>query len=356
MMEQEYINKNLYRVSEEDFDKAITNDFIGDDFIEQLEWAMLMTRNAKFSQFKAGNHLAPVTRNTFDKCYLMNNGLKKDLKFLAPQTGYQASPEIFQNLNIKGMMITDTIQMYKVKDITADRFKLKIKEPYAYEISFAIYKKDDEDFYCAKEGFGVKKDFFNIDYSRIPEIRKRLELIQKECDKFHLTAKYVEEIKALNKEVHNMTTNKPVPYSLIPGYVANAGSDYYESDWAQEISNKIAMSYQMALSFYYEWSIYVREPDNIGFVIPIDPHILKDIYTTSILKFDSSKRMMQFVKDHYRRKRASETDDYSVYIHRYLRGENKFDYMGFSAEIIPPRYDLNRAKTRKKITDTLCDD
>jgi len=351
-MEQEYINKNLYRVSEDDFDAAITNDFIGDDFIEQLEWAMLMTRNAQFSQFKAGNHLVPVTRNTFDKCYLMNNGLKKDLKFLAPQTGYQASPEIFQNLNIKGMMITDTVQMFKVKDISADRFKLKIKEPYAYEISFAIYKKDDEDFYCAKEGYGIKKDFFDIDYSRIDKIRERVEFIQKEVEAFNFRAKYVDEMKAFNKEVHNMGTNKPVPYSLVPGYIADA-KNFYESDWVQEVSNKIAMSYQMALSFYYEWSIYVKEPDNIGFIIPIDPYILKDIYSTSMLKFDSGKRMLQFVKQHYRRKRAVETEDYTVFVNRYLRGEHKFDYNGFYAEIIPPRYDLNRAKTRKKFINPI---
>ena len=113
------------------------------------------------------------------------------------------------------------------------------------------------------------------------------------------------------------------------------------------------MSYQVALSLYYEWSIYIKEYDNIGLVIPINPEILSEIYKTSLLEFENKKRMIHFVKDHYRRKKADVNQDYSVFIQKYLRGENKFNYKGFKAEIIPPKYDLNRVKTRKTFIDTL---
>jgi hypothetical protein len=61
--------------------------------------------------------------------------------------------------------------------------------------------------------------------------------------------------------------------------------------------------------------------------------------------------MLHFVREHYRRKIANTNEDYSIFVNKYLRGEHKFDYRNFYAEIIPPKYDLLRAKTKKKFID-----
>jgi hypothetical protein len=118
-----------------------------------------------------------------------------------------------------------------------------------------------------------------------------------------------------------------------------------------DVMRLIAMSYQVAMSMYYEWSIYIKEYDNIGLIVPIEPQILSELYKTSLIKFESKKQMVHFVKGHYRRKPAASSEDYSVFVNRYLRGEHRFNYRGFYAEVIPPKYDLLRARTKKKFVD-----
>ena len=146
----------------------------------------------------------------------------------------------------------------------------------------------------------------------------------------------------------------PTPIPLIPGYVFPENAiKFLRKEEILDYCTLIAFSYQVAMSMYYEWNIYIKEYDNIGITIPIEPSILSEVYKTSMLKFEDKKRMIHFVKDHYRRKVANPNEDYSVYVQKYLRGENKFNYKGFIAEIIPPKYDLNRIKTKKKFVDPL---
>ena len=317
--EKTFANKDLYGLSESEFDSQITNDFVGSDFIEQLEWGMMMIKN-DFKQVKLADFIPEVGRNHFDKSYLISASLNDNIKYLQPLTEFQVTPDIFPLINIKMLNIHNTIQLNKIKEMDAlSKRKLQVKRRYAYELSHAFYKKDTERFYGIKQGFEINPNFFNI-------------------------------LSTGDKIDFN---DLPRPISLSPKYNIDVNW-YYSNVDAQEIADiikLISMAYQVAMSMYYEWTIYLREPDNIGIIIPIEPSLLSEIYKTSMMKFESSKRMIHFVKEHYRRKRAVESEDYSIYINKYLRGEHKFDYRGFYAEIIPPKYDLNRSKTKKKFID-----
>jgi hypothetical protein len=319
------LNKDLF-VPEEQFVKAITNDFTGDGFIDRLEWAML-TIQQNFKQMFLERHLPPITRSHFDKAYLMAGGadsLNENVRFFRPFTDLQATPEIFPDLNIKVMTLGDTIQLNKVKQIDLRTKKiLKSKLQYAFEMSTAFYNKDTEAFYGFREGYEMNRGFFNLSQ------------------------------KLGSPESLNFT-ELPNPISLHPNYMIpkNAITLLPQSQVA-DIMSIIAMAYQVALSMYYEWSIYIKEYDNIGLIVPIEPAILSELYKTSLMKFESRKQMVHFVKEHYRRKAANPGEDYSVFVSRYLRGEHRFNYRGFYAEVIPPKYDLLRAKSRRKFADGL---
>ncbi|SDH30239.1 hypothetical protein [Mucilaginibacter gossypii] len=325
MKNSSLLNKDL-AVPEDQFVRSITNDFTGNGFVDHLEWAML-TIQQNFKQMFLERHLPPITRSHFDRAYLMAGGadsLNDTVRFFTPFTDLQATPEIFPDLNIKVMTLNDSIQLNKVKQIDL-RTKniLKSKLQYAYEMSTAFYNKDTEAFYGFREGYEMNKGFFNLE--------KKLENLDK-----------------LN------FTELPNPISLHPNYMIPKNAiTLLPKSQVQDVMKIIAMSYQVAFSMYYEWCIYIKEYDNIGLILPIEPAILSEIYKTSLMKFDSRRQMVHFVKEHYRRKAASPNEDYSVFVNRYLRGEHRFDCRGFYAEVIPPKYDLLRAKTRKKFADGL---
>jgi hypothetical protein len=317
------LNKDL-ALNEAQFVNAVTNDFTGDEFMDHLEWAMLMIQQ-NFKQMRVAEYLPVVTRNHFDKAYLMSGGndsLNDNLRFFSPFTDLQATPEIFPDLNIKVMTFNESIQLNKVKQIDIRTKQiLKSKLQYAYEMSSAFYNKDTEAFYGFKSGYELNKGFFSLG--------TKLDNEEKLC-----------------------IADLPNPISLHPNYMMPKNAvTMLEKQQLTDVMRLIAMSYQVAMSMYYEWCIYVKEYDNIGLIIPIEPEILSELYKTSLMKFESKKQMIHFVKEHYRRKAATPGGDYSVFVNRYLRGEHRFDYRGFYAEVIPPKYDLVRAKTRKKFVD-----
>ncbi len=314
--EKTYKNKDLI-LPQEEFEASIANDFIGDSFIDQLEWSMMMIQD-RFKQIRVGNHLQEIKANQFDRSYLLTDGLNNSLRVFKPHGGMQATPEIFDSINVKTLIIGDSVQLRKFRQLSQiERRHLSIKRKYAYEHAFAFYKKDTECFYGVREGYEVNPEFFKW---------KADEKLTKDA--------------------------LPHPISLHPAYkIADNAITHVSNEWLVEIINSLKAAYQVAFSMYYEWGLYIKDQDSIGLIIPINPVILSELYSTSMLKFDSKKRMLHFVRDHYRRKIADQSHDYSVFVKKYLRGEYKFNYNGFYAEIIPPRYDLNRVKTRKKFVN-----
>lgn len=70
--EKEYVNKDLYNIGYEKFCKDTENDFVGDDIIEQLEWALMITQG-KFKQIKSSGYIKELTINHFDKSFLISS-------------------------------------------------------------------------------------------------------------------------------------------------------------------------------------------------------------------------------------------------------------------------------------------
>lgn len=318
---KQYTNLDLI-VPEKDFKEAITQDFIDDSFIDQVEWAMLMVQQRMKQMFHSEN-TKEVSMNMFDKAYLLGSGIDEvatKLQFAKGFDEWQATPQIFPNLNMKIMNISSEgddgiVYLSKVRELAPiDKRGLDIKLRYAYDYSLAFFNKKTEAFYALREGYCVNDKFFKKDL--LTDGEKVTDLIK--------------------------------PFSLRRGYYTQHQITWYSDDIVQLTLRQINMAYQIALTMYYEWSLYIKDVNSIGLIIPIDPIILSDIYDTSLLKFENRKAMLHFVREHYRSRPMAIIKDYSVFVNRYLRGEYKFDYRGFSAEIIPPKYDLNRVKTRKK--------
>ncbi|WP_027384907.1 hypothetical protein [Epilithonimonas caeni] len=324
-----YRNADLFLESESDFKKNVKNVFTTEDFSRQLDLAMYLSKS-KFKQLFFNQHNKNITVNTFDKAFLMSSAFDSDLSNMgiyAPLSDMQANPKMFPSINLKFMHIGETITFQKMKYLSMlERRGLDVKNQHAYKYTYAFYHNDKDSFYAGEFGIGVNNSLFDVNL--------------------------LEESK---KEIIN-TSLLPTQFCIYPGYVQNFNQKEYWN--SQEVVNdikRVLISYNIMMSLYYEWSIYIKEKDGMGFILPIDSDKIKECFDSSIFRFEERKRVIHFVKDHYRKKPRTNSEDLSVYVQRYLRGENKVIYKDFKTEIIPPRYDLNRIKTKKNITDIFKD-
>lgn len=316
--DKEYINKELYGQTFEEFAKSIEHNLLDSNFTEQLEWSMMMVQT-RFKSIRARLNDAPITPATFNNAFLISSGvaeMKDGLGFLSP-FGNADMPKIFPNLNVRIINIGDVVTLRKFKALPmSERNNLYPIKKNCAEITTAYYQFGNDSFYTQKEGWQYNDRLFDSE-------------------------------SALNLD------SIPHPLSLRRGErYANDSVALVDPEWLVGIKRTITMSYSIAMTMYYEWCVCVRDSDSIGIIFPIDPSILKDLYNGSASKFETRKQMITFIRDHYRRKSIS-ANDYSVYVSRYLRGEKNFNYRGFTVEIIPPRYDLDRVKTKKQFIDAL---
>jgi hypothetical protein len=118
--------------------------------------------------------------------------------------------------------------------------------------------------------------------------------------------------------------------------------------------SQFLMSISMALSFYYEWFVYIKVNEkSIGFKIPIDPLSAKDIFSlrsAPLTKDGRKKAICNYVREHYRKIKLSDSDEAfkETLVRQHLRGETKFDWNGLKVNIIPSAYDIKRLKPNKK--------
>lgn len=303
------INKDLYGLSESEFANSLNTNFIPDDFDGKLEWALLLLQE-KFAPARLTPYLPDVNASTFNNAFLLIND---DIKFLNPFLAESAGPNIFKEINIKSMTIgKDGIQLQKLKELNLEEKRhvsFKNRNKYIYKHDLAYYKSDTEKFYSLSSGYTCGDDVFNKPYKEITQL------------------------------------NFINPIELNGNYKLNGKTDVNE---LAEIYLSVKMAYSIALSMYYEWTLLLKDNKSIRITIPFNPNILKEMFATSMLKFESRKKFIHFVTDHYRRLPNKSEDDYSVYVKKYLRGENKFNHNGFEAIVQPPQYDLNRIKSNKK--------
>lgn len=304
------INKDLYYQNQEEFAKSLDAEFIPDDFEGKLEWALLLLQQ-RFEPIRLTPYLPNLSQGSFNNAFLMIND---SVKFLNPFVDdYGATPNIFKNINIKTMSIgKDGIQLNKVRELPVEEKRnvsFRNRNKYVFKFDHAYYKSDTEKFYTHTSGFTAGDKMFgnNLEKADISSF--------------------------------------PIPIALNNLYKMQGSLDVEQ---IAEMYKVIKMAYNVALSMYYEWTISLKDNESIRVCIPFNPEILKEMFNTSMLKFNSRKKFIHFVKDHYRRLPNTSNDDYSVYIKKYLRGENKFIHNGFEAIVQPPKYDLNKINTKKK--------
>jgi hypothetical protein len=310
--DKSYINKDLYNQSFNEFSSQVQNPLEKPDFTDKLEWSMMMIQS-KFKAVRARLNDPAITANTFDKAFLLTDGFRSELGFMNLH-GDMDFPKMFPDLNMRMMLFDELVTLTKVRCLSKqDRNKLYPHKKYACEHTLAYYQFGNEAWYANKEGYQYNDALFNPNEQSI--------------------------------------SSMPHPLCLRKGERYDTDAiKHLDADWIRSVRTHITFAHSMAFTMYYEWCLYVKDADSIGLIIPIDPRVLKDIFDGSAAKIESRKQMICFIRDHYRRKPNTD-NDYSVYVHRYLRGEKVFDYKGFTVEVIPPKYDLQRAKTSKTIID-----
>lgn len=113
------------------------------------------------------------------------------------------------------------------------------------------------------------------------------------------------------------------------------------------------MSQQIKMQFanYYQWFVYFKEANSIGFRIPIAPESCKEIFEIrDVSEAGRRKAMLHWVSKHYRSIKVSEySDEYrQTIVKKHLRGETKFNWKGFEAHLIPSKYDIAKVGSKKQ--------
>lgn len=291
------------------------------DFIAQLENA-LMFLDYKSSDIYHSEAKSKINLNTFNGAWLVDLSLKHECDddfMLKPLGELQVTPDMFPNINMKTMnMSGDIAYISKVRALNRkERMGLKsYRYILSHRVGFLDYGK--QKWWTDERGFG-----FN-------------------------------GVKKLSDGSIIMT---PTPMSIERGY---AFSDEEIRSWlkkdidSDESTYKISMrdihvAYQLALTYNYEWSCYIRENENsIGIRIPIHPSSSKEVFLLrNIEKNKRKKAIVNFVKDHYRKVKNVKGEDTSILIKKHLRGDLKFNWRGLEVHITPSPYDLKKYASKK---------
>jgi hypothetical protein len=135
----------------------------------------------------------------------------------------------------------------------------------------------------------------------------------------------------------NVTNNK---------YTRKANKQY--SHWVSRLLHYHLLIY---LQEFYKWHIYIKTIDNeVGFQIPFLFDELDSIYALREMpktKTGRNKKIIHWVCAHNRKIKikdvnGDEIGHRDIWIRRFLRGENKFNWNGVKVGIMPSKYDLKR--------------
>lgn len=319
-MEKEKVYKNVELLNE-DFSSAPIPK-ITDEFIPKLESALSFLSYRDLNMYHS-EHLSPSALRIFDGCWLVDVSLKDDHDkcfAYAPFRDLQVTPNMFPNLNLKVMNLSG-----QIAHITKHKF-LTGKEraglmPYKHILceDFAFLDYGKQKWWMHKAGYGISKMVEQGDY------------------KFFL----------------------PEPISLSKGYYVKRedqvktieeGINDPES-WYAETFKRFHLALNLSLTYYYEWSCYIKESeDSLGVRIPIHPSSSKEVFMLRNLPEGKTRRaaIVNFVKEHYRTIKDLKGNDKEILIKKHFRGELKFNWRGLQVNVTPSPYDLMKVKTKKK--------
>jgi hypothetical protein len=318
-----YKNKELIK---EDFSLAKLPK-IRNEFIAKLENALMMLSYKDLSMWH--NEVKnKVDLRQFDGAWLTDVSLKhedNDSFAFAPYGDLQVTPNMFPNLNIKTLNLSGEIgYMSKIKflDMTEKRHLENYRYIYSHKVGFLDYGK--QKWWTDENGFG---------FNKIHEFNKDDKAITKAIIPFPTSLKsgFYFDKESIKNYMGALTENGAyTPFGL-------------------EIRD-LHMALQLALTYDYEWSCYIKESkDSLGVRIPIHPSSSKDVFMMRNLPEGKTRKraIVNFVKEHYRTITGCNNNERDVLIQKHLRGDLKFNWRGLEVHITPSPYDLRTVKTKK---------
>jgi len=344
-----YKNKEL--VDDKSLDWSVFDmPIVTGDFIEQLEWT-LMYLNFKNSMYGLRENEKQYHFKEFDGAWLSGQGRlgvdeeKDDMMFLNP--GYlQATPDMFDSIHVKTFYLRTNednfngIESWKYIP-QKDHRHLPHFRNIVRERSASLHKNE--------------KWYLHESYYRLEDSSRKI--------KFTESDETNEQLRDLLKELGLFI---PINISFDPNYVI-----YEKSIWSHylltgdkrdiesyvDLVKRLNFMFNLRLSSYYEWFIYIREnDDSIGFKVPIRPGASKEIFALRDTNpgGNRKKAICNFVKEHLRTigKNELTNEEVQTTIKKHIRGETKFNWRGLQVNVIPSEYDINRlnSKTKKYLT------
>lgn len=350
-MEQErakyYTNKEIH-----DNPKLLDSVFdlpnLSDDFTEQLEWS-LMYLSFKSSMMGMYENEKAFHFKEFDGAWLIGQDRlgktdKDNLGFLDPGWA-QATPDMFPNLHVKTFNL-------KTENDTANgltTYKLIPPQEKRHLPQYRHIMRQRHGMLAKNDKWYLGESYYHLDHN---------------INNFNLIKKHYSE--SIQEKLTKLCRGKyfPVRISFDPNYII------YEKAFLQhhledkedpqmgllsliDLVNKINFAFNIKLSAYYEWFVYIRENDNsIGFKVPINPSASKEIFQLRDIPEGKQRKsaICNFVREHMRTIRRDEmtNDEIQTTVKRHLRGETKFNWRGLQVNVIPSEYDINRVNSKTK--------
>lgn len=330
---QVYTHKDIAGMEFEDFAKFFEVPTpVGDEFIENLEWALMyLNMNKSGTPFTYDETRKDIfSISTFDGAQLLNakkigaQSENQDLFFFNP-IYERFNLSMFKDWNVKILQFGETensvdVQLQKIR-ILNDVDTLKLSRIPGFKVaehSMAFLAKNEK-WYTSRQGFQL-----------IPSSKARTQD---------------------DLPIHAFC---PYPVSLdSKSFVRKEDAiKWIQGDGFFDILTSVNMMLGARLTNYYEWFVYIREtPQSIGIKIPVVPEASKEVFALRDIPEGSQRRkaICHFVRQHYRTiKMDYDPGEREVLVRKHLRGENKFNWRGLEVHVIPSEYDLNKIKTRKK--------
>lgn len=356
----EYVNKDLYGKSTEEFNKALDLDIDleKEPLIGKIEWA-LMLLDMESSPIRFSEARVDFNLKVYDGAWLMSERFdSSNPNFIDPFGNYFDSSEfnskLFENFNFKTLMLNDNIQLQKWKSLTLEEKRgicLPNETAFSTNLSFATKEKwyNNQTNYKVVDVFKTNCKEKNL----IIEVLKNSGIkvgndINIEGQTFSWEG-FVK--KTLNQEYLLPITSKK-------GYTFDNKSvlDYTSDSDYENLIQRYRMMLSCALTYHYEWCIYIKEHEkSIGFKVPITPESYNDIFSIrDVTKSGRKKAILHFVSEHYRnstKKASYDTVQSKTLINKYLRGETEFNWNGLKVSLIPSKSDIINTKTKKNFID-----
>ena len=130
-------------------------------------------------------------------------------------------------------------------------------------------------------------------------------------------------------------------------------TEYMKTNTYKEESDVYRANLSLNLTFHYEWFVYLRETEkSVGFKIPILPQNYHEIFSLRGIPEGAQRRkaLVHFVREHSRIIKRENVDTKTL-VHKYLRGETKFNWRGLQVDVIPSKSDIINTQTKKKFCD-----